>query len=143
MTYPTREQPISELILTSGGGFADVFRGVSDGMLVGVKRSRLGPDTRSTEEVQNARRVHDYTVYAHRSRHQAFRKEAILWHHLDHPRLLPFLGVDEEVLHTSGRIDLVMPWMAGGTLRDFIRCEDYSPARDRLRLVSLFVHFCS
>ncbi|KDQ51789.1 hypothetical protein JAAARDRAFT_139804, partial [Jaapia argillacea MUCL 33604] len=49
---------------------------------------------------------------------QAFYKEAIVWRQLDHPNVLPFLGVDLKTFPEWP--SLVMPWVEAGSLLDYI-----------------------
>ena len=47
-------------------------------------------------------------------------QEAIVWRQLDHPNLLPFLGIyymDDKMR----RLCLVSPWMEQGNLVDFMK----------------------
>ena len=50
-----------------------------------------------------------------------------MWKHLDHPHIVPFMGVTLEPLQ------LVSKWMPGGDLRDHVR---KNPGTDRISLVS-------
>ncbi|EIN08808.1 kinase-like protein [Punctularia strigosozonata HHB-11173 SS5] len=45
-------------------------------------------------------------------------REAALWRQLDHPNVLPFLGVDETTF--SPHYALVSPWMKNGNLVDYV-----------------------
>ena len=57
-----------------------------------------------------------------------FYKEAAMWRHLDHPNILPLLGV------TLSPYQLVSNWMPGGDLSDYIEAN---PGADRLGLVRI------
>ncbi|KAJ7583591.1 kinase-like domain-containing protein, partial [Mycena floridula] len=46
-------------------------------------------------------------------------REALLWRQLDHPNVLPFLGVSLEVFAPS--FCLVSPWMSNGNLREYVQ----------------------
>ncbi|KZT18326.1 kinase-like protein, partial [Neolentinus lepideus HHB14362 ss-1] len=46
-------------------------------------------------------------------------QEALLWHSLDHPNVLPFIGIDSEML-SRNRVCLVSPWMDNGNLRAYV-----------------------
>ena len=49
---------------------------------------------------------------------KAFYKEALIWHQLDHPHILPLLGIIED---PSGfTISMVLPWMENGSLRSYV-----------------------
>lgn len=45
---------------------------------------------------------------------QMFCKEALIWKQLDHPHVLPFLGIDLEIF--PGFMCMVSPWMQHGTI---------------------------
>ncbi|KAJ7132597.1 kinase-like domain-containing protein, partial [Mycena epipterygia] len=47
-----------------------------------------------------------------------FCKEALWWARLDHPNILPFLGVNEEMFHPS--FCLISPWMDNGNVMSFL-----------------------
>jgi len=57
---------------------------------------------------------------------QMFCKEAAMWKHLDHPNILPLLGV------TLSRHQLISNWMPGGNLLKYVRTN---PDTDRFKLV--------
>lgn len=49
---------------------------------------------------------------------KAFYKEALIWHQLDHPHILPLLGIIED---PSGfTISMVLPWMENGNVRQYL-----------------------
>ena len=50
-----------------------------------------------------------------------------MWKHLNHPHIVPFMGV------TLKPLQLVSKWMPGGDLRDHVR---KNPDTDRISLVS-------
>ena len=106
-------------------GSCDVYEGVFDGSRVCVKRLRIY----SNEELETAKDV------CFRCRHispsvpdqtQAFFQEAVVWKRLEHPNIVPFLGV------TLAPLQLVSVWMPGGELSEYI---DKHPSVDRLSLV--------
>ena len=47
-------------------------------------------------------------------------KEALFWLHLDHPNVLPILGI-HQTLYPIPFIGLVTPWMRQGHLIDFLQ----------------------
>jgi len=57
---------------------------------------------------------------------QAFYQEAIVWKRLEHPNIVPLLGV------TTAPLQLVSVWMPGGELLGYI---ERNPSIDRLSLV--------
>ncbi|KAJ7846469.1 kinase-like domain-containing protein [Mycena leptocephala] len=59
---------------------------------------------------------------------QTFCREALYWGRLDHPNILPFLGVDEKMFKPS--FCLISPWMDNGNLINFL---EKNPDFDRLK----------
>ena len=59
---------------------------------------------------------------------QAFHQVAVVWKHLVHPNIVPFLGA------TVDPPQLISDWMSGGDLAGFIT---NNPDADRLGLVSV------
>jgi serine/threonine protein kinase len=62
---------------------------------------------------------------------QELGQEALLWKHLNHPHILPFLGVTYDVF--TPRLTLVFPWMPNGNILSYL---EKRPHADRLTLVS-------
>jgi serine/threonine protein kinase len=60
---------------------------------------------------------------------QAFCKEAVMWKRLNHPNIVPLLGVN-----ISSQLQLVSDWMSGGELPKYIK--EHSDA-DLLGLVGV------
>ena len=58
---------------------------------------------------------------------QTFRQVAVVWKHLTHPNIVPFLGV------TIDPPQLIADWMPGGNLTEYIASH---PDTDRISLVS-------
>jgi len=86
------------------GGFGTIFRGKYGNQVVALKCLRL----RLNQETQKTR--------------QRFHREVLIWRSLEHPYILPFLGVD--CMTFSFRPCLVSPWLARGTVSDFLkRCS--------------------
>ena len=59
---------------------------------------------------------------------QDFCKEAVTWKYLDHPNVLPLLGI------TIDPLQLVSKWVSGGNMREYI---ERHPDADRRRLVGV------
>ncbi|KAL0057756.1 hypothetical protein AAF712_015586 [Marasmius tenuissimus] len=85
-----------------GGAFGDVYKGKRRGEVVCMKVLRVFTAT----EVEQA--IKDYM------------QEAIVWRQLDHPNLLPFLGI-YYMDDTMKRLCLVSPWMERGNLVEFMK----------------------
>lgn len=49
---------------------------------------------------------------------QRVHKEALIWRQLNHPYILPFLGID--IVTFPDYPTLVSPWMENGTLLNFV-----------------------
>ncbi|KAJ6534359.1 kinase-like domain-containing protein, partial [Mycena capillaripes] len=83
----------------AGGGFGDIWKGVVKGQTVAIKSMRIFLE----DDIKSVLK--------------AFGREALIWHQLSHPNLLPFFG-----LYTlDGRLCLASPWMNNGSLQQFIR----------------------
>jgi serine/threonine protein kinase len=54
----------------------------------------------------------------------------LLWKELDHPNILPFLGVDTQLKQPS--YCLISPWMKNGNALSYLKAH---PSADRLLLV--------
>lgn len=100
----------------SGGGFADVFRATWNAQIVCLKRVRIFADTPT---IRRDRLI------------QMFYREALLWCHLYHPNVLPFVGFD--VTSFQSRICLVSPWMQHGHVISYLKNNAVPPVDvDRL-----------
>ncbi|KAJ6563362.1 kinase-like protein [Mycena vulgaris] len=59
---------------------------------------------------------------------QIFFREALCWGHLNHPNILPFLGVDMRILTPA--FCLFSPWMDNGNLMNFLaKNPDFDPLK--------------
>ncbi|KAJ7596241.1 kinase-like domain-containing protein [Mycena floridula] len=87
----------------AGGGFAEVYQGSLHGNLVCLKRLRFFTQTLDMRE---------------KVKKDCYR-EAIIWKQLDHPNILPFFGVSEDIFPPS--LCLISPWISNGNLIDYIR----------------------
>ncbi|KIK56513.1 hypothetical protein GYMLUDRAFT_174194, partial [Collybiopsis luxurians FD-317 M1] len=94
-----------------GGGFADIWQGRVGDQLVCIKVLRLviEPDEDIRKKI-----------------HQQFCNEALLWRQLQHPNILPLLGVNLELFFPS--FCLISPWMVN---RDIITYLRQNPAHNR------------
>ncbi|TDL19868.1 kinase-like protein [Rickenella mellea] len=82
------------------GGFADIFKGLWNASPVAIKRLRSHVD--------------------HAKAREALFREAFTWEHLNHPRILPFLGLDFDSFPTYLPC-IVTPWMENGTILQHIK----------------------
>lgn len=62
-------------------------------------------------------------------------QEALAWKNLDHPHVLPFLGIDSETF--APFFCMVTPWMRHGTILKYL--EDYVQIMNLDRCVSFLV----
>ncbi|KAH8080722.1 kinase-like domain-containing protein [Cristinia sonorae] len=85
----------------TGGGFADIFRGTYGAQHVALKRLRV---FKSDLDLEKSR--------------SALCAEALVWQHLRHQHILPFLGVDINVF--APYHCMVSPWMENGNIMQCI-----------------------
>ncbi|KAF8190021.1 kinase-like domain-containing protein [Mycena galopus ATCC 62051] len=89
---------------TFGGGFGDVYQASYQGKTVALKRIRIF--------------TADTTTHRNRLVGQ-FYHEALVWQSLDHPFILPLLGIDRSTFAPS--FCMVSPWMRHGTVLKYLR----------------------
>ncbi|KDQ58598.1 hypothetical protein JAAARDRAFT_34422 [Jaapia argillacea MUCL 33604] len=97
---------LSSMEPQSGGGFADIFKGTFSGdtvTTVAVKRFRLRQSSPQSEV--EFRRM--------------FNREALIWKHLKHEHVLPFLGIASDAF-SSRHIAMVSPWMHHGHILEYL-----------------------
>ncbi|KAF5382286.1 hypothetical protein D9757_008496 [Collybiopsis confluens] len=102
----------------SGGGFADIWRGRHNNGDVCLKVLRI-----FTSDGDAGKGV--FKVI------QEFCEEALVWKQLDHPNVLPFIGVNEEIFYPS--YCFVSPWMNNGNIMTYLAEH---PEQDRLPWIS-------
>ena len=120
---------------TSGGGFADVWRGLieSKNIRVAMKALRIfGVDGETKKEIE---RVCFTSTEAFSSSNnfdiQECYKEAMLWRKLAHPNILPFFGICVDEF--APQMALVSPWMENGNIQTYLK---QNPTANRLNLAS-------
>ncbi|KDQ53204.1 hypothetical protein JAAARDRAFT_39580 [Jaapia argillacea MUCL 33604] len=84
-----------------GGGFADIFTGEYAQQDVALKRFRIFQSPRDKVRIR-----------------KMFFREALIWHRLRHPRVLPFLGIDAESF--VPHICIVSPWISNGDIMKYL-----------------------
>ncbi|KDQ56134.1 hypothetical protein JAAARDRAFT_321639 [Jaapia argillacea MUCL 33604] len=97
-----------------GGGSSDIFKGNYGSAVVALKRLRffeLAPEDRPKV-------------------HKQFCRESLLWQMLEHPNILPFLGIDKET--SQPHLCMVLPWMENGHILQYLKKNDIPPS-SRLR----------
>ncbi|TCD69152.1 hypothetical protein EIP91_008629 [Steccherinum ochraceum] len=85
------------------GGFASIYYGEVAHRTVAIKRLKVftGTPDHLREKLK-----------------QAFYRECILWKNLNHPHVLPLLGVAEDVFHNA--VCIILPWATHGRIRNYI-----------------------
>ncbi|KAK1227626.1 Rho guanine nucleotide exchange factor [Marasmius sp. AFHP31] len=86
----------------AGGAFGDVWKGKMGGSLVCIKVLRVFLAADIDQVLKD------------------YMQEAIVWRQLDHPNLLPFLGI-YYMDDSMKRLCLVSPWMERGNLVQFMK----------------------
>ncbi|KIY62613.1 kinase-like protein [Cylindrobasidium torrendii FP15055 ss-10] len=96
-----------------GGGFADIYRGNLGSWKVAIKVLRF------------------FTTGSERDKLlKDCRREALLWRQLDHPNILPFLGINDELFYPS--FCLISPWLENGSVNNFLKSN---PSFDRMECI--------
>ena len=60
---------------------------------------------------------------------QRFYYEIVVWKHISHPNVLPFLGVSETLFQFS----IISPWLSNGSITSYLKRHEEA---NRLQLVS-------
>ncbi|KAF9255260.1 hypothetical protein L218DRAFT_1036273 [Marasmius fiardii PR-910] len=106
-----------------GGSFGDVWRGKIGEQIVGLKVVK----TFLTSNVQKL--LKDYM------------REAILWQELEHPNLLPFMGI-YYLNDTRTQLCLVSPWMEQGNLTKYLENVSGEVVDHYLLVYAIFTSLC-
>ncbi|KAJ7141853.1 kinase-like domain-containing protein [Mycena crocata] len=112
-----------------GGACSDIYRGRFQNTKVALKVMRTfhrGSDL-------------------HRFRSNFYR-EALIWKSLEHPNILPFIGVDRESFSPSTA--MVSPWMVNGTILQYLKSHERIQANVNKLLVEIaeglqYLHSCN
>lgn len=131
---------VSEIHFIAGGGFADVFQGIYQQVPVAIKRLRIFQvsDESARERNRKVCWVFFRTQMGRLTSIKAFYKEALIWHQLDHPHILPFPGVIED---ESGIIlSMVLPWMENGNVRQYLN-KKMKEAQFRARYIPSIIQW--
>ncbi|KAJ7620585.1 kinase-like domain-containing protein [Mycena polygramma] len=86
---------------TFAGGFADIYQATHDGKAVALKHLRM---LNSDSE--------------HRRIRRQFCREVLVWQRLQHPFILPLIGIDRETFPSS--LCMVSQWMEHGTVLKYL-----------------------
>ncbi|KAF8135233.1 kinase-like domain-containing protein, partial [Mycena galopus ATCC 62051] len=96
-----------------GGGFADVYKGSLYDRPVALKVLRIHTAGAVLAKIE-----------------QSFCNEAFIWRQLNHPNILPFLGISKALF--TGRLCMIAPWMENGNLLSYL---DAHPTVNRRNLL--------
>lgn len=111
----------------ASGVVADIWEGMLDGRNVCVKRTRTCWTSPSEDVWLDMVRCPFFPLPTALNGVPKYYREVVLWKHLKHPNIVPFLGI------TSTPFQFVSEWMSGGNLLQYTKKH---PDADRLGLVS-------
>ncbi|KAK7045072.1 kinase-like domain-containing protein [Favolaschia claudopus] len=99
----------------SHGGFSDIYRGEC------LSESPNASGQKQTLHValKVLRIFQDHTSLALETMRNKFFKEALVWRYLEHPNIVPFLGVDSATF-PSPAMAMVTQWMPNGNVLDYV-----------------------
>lgn len=112
------------------GGFADVWKGIVNGVVVALKVPRLHCEGVDSKIVEAASKLFLYICSCLIRTSQQTCKEGFIWNRLSHENIIPLLGfysADNEP------IIMVSPWMDNGNLTTYLRNNENA---NRQELVS-------
>ncbi|KAJ7828876.1 kinase-like domain-containing protein, partial [Mycena leptocephala] len=99
----------------NAGGFANIYHG-----------TYVNTDMEQVEVALKVLRIfHDQSDNDRRKDLQKFAKEALIWHYLRHPNIVPLLGVDGTTF-PGLTMAMVSPWMQQGNVLNYI--SEHSPS---------------
>ncbi|KAJ7860030.1 kinase-like domain-containing protein [Mycena leptocephala] len=92
------------------GGFSDVYHA-----------RYQDPDGKQVEVALKVLKIFEHqTDRNHRALNQKFMREALVWHSLKHPNVVPLIGIDSTTFSPPSRA-LVSPWMPLGSVLTYMR----------------------
>jgi serine/threonine protein kinase len=97
----------------SSSALSDVYKGRSRTTEVAVKVIRQHANNHEAVRKVRASSIPTHNHPQHSP--QSFRNEAVIWRHLRHPNIVPFLGISDLF-----PICIVSEWMSGGTISEFL-----------------------
>lgn len=98
------------------GGAAEIYEGQLNGRKVALKLYRGYVERMDGLRVRSS---HAHTPTNFRSVSFQICREALLWHQLRHPNILPLLGIDSS--HFLGKLCLVSPWVHHGNIGQYMQ----------------------
>jgi hypothetical protein len=66
---------------------------------------------------------------------QRLCREALVWRQIKHPNILPFIGLNSRLFKGNSLPALLSPWMAHGSLKNYVALPSYNAERETFRLV--------
>ena len=112
------------------GYYGDVHVGSLNGSKIRVKRLFTSLDGPGQKFTKVCHPHHRFPCSLTLEILQDFYEEAIAWKHLEHPNIVPLLGINM----TPFPPQLISDWISGGNLTEYIKGN---PGADRLGLVSV------
>ncbi|KAF8212855.1 kinase-like domain-containing protein, partial [Mycena galopus ATCC 62051] len=100
------------------GGFGDIYQASYAGATVALKHMRTFADGGEDQRRIRLVSLHsscqpDFSLFPNQ-----FCREALVWQRLQHPHILPFIGIDREAFPPS--LCMVSPWMEHGTVLKYL-----------------------
>ncbi|KAF9256243.1 kinase-like protein [Marasmius fiardii PR-910] len=89
----------------SNGRFGDVYKG----------------EIKGSETVVCLKVVRTYLTSDDEKLSRDIMREAIIWQQLEHPNVVPFIGICYMDSEAQKQLSLISPWMDGGSLPEFLR----------------------
>ncbi|PBK87161.1 kinase-like protein, partial [Armillaria gallica] len=99
----------------AGGGYADIYQGRMKGIDVCLKVLRIftNGEMKPRGDIR-----------------KKFCSEVLVWRNLEHPNVLRFVGVNEDLFYPS--FCLISPWVKNGDIISFL---SHNPGHDRLQCI--------
>ncbi|KAJ7197945.1 kinase-like domain-containing protein [Mycena pura] len=105
-----------------GGGFGDIYQASLAGNKVALKRIRVFSGDEGYHHVWRVRCfIHPNRASPLKFNAQQFCREALIWQALQHPCILPFIGLDCDTF--PGFLTLVSPWMENNTVLKYLKAN--------------------
>jgi serine/threonine protein kinase len=114
------------------GGFSDVFKGLAkDGSSLAIKR----PRELDGSDAHKVRSYPHHSVDVILTNTKLLCREALVWRQLKHPNVLQFIGLNSKCFPDNILPCLLAPWMDRGTLKEYVKSDDYDPRRDIVNML--------
>ncbi|KAJ7078491.1 kinase-like domain-containing protein [Mycena epipterygia] len=111
----------------ASGGFGDIYKAMYRSKHVALKQLRF---------------YENHTVEDEQKIRQKFCQEALLWKNLNHPSVLPFIGLhSSESVSTRTTLSMVCPWMPNGTIVKYLKETPTTHAHVFLLQIAQGLHY--